>query len=156
MFHDVTRYGENCFRASFTNRNELSQFISGHGPLTRYVKCGLRMRRECRERFPLHRLQRNPIVSMHHSMCVTHVPWNMSGSLTRGGGKNRSWHSRRMRNTQCWVSGKRPMGKTIRQHNLGNRITLTHHIICSNSTYTPMKLELEWAIHIPGSIINLS
>ena len=24
------------------------------GPLTRYVKCGLRMRRECRERFPRH------------------------------------------------------------------------------------------------------
>ena len=42
------------------------------------------------ERFLCHRLQRKPIVSdpsMHHGTCVTHVPWCMSGSLTRGGGK---------------------------------------------------------------------
>ena len=61
----------------------------GHGPLTRYVQ--LRMRRECRERCPRHRLQRKPIVSnpgMHHGTCGTHVPWCMSGSLTRGGGQN--------------------------------------------------------------------
>ena len=53
--------------------------------------CGLRMRRECRERFPLHRLQRKPLVSdpgMHQGTCVTHVPWCMSGSQTRGGGEN--------------------------------------------------------------------
>ena len=38
---------------------------------------GLRMRRECRERFPRHRLQRKPLTSdpgMHHGTCVTHVP----------------------------------------------------------------------------------
>ena len=54
-------------------------------------KYGLRMRRECRERFPRHRFQRKPQVSdpdMHHGTCVTHVPWCMSGSLTRGGGEN--------------------------------------------------------------------
>ena len=53
--------------------------------------CGLRMRRECQERFSRHRLQRKPLVSdpgMHHRTCVTHVPWCMSGSLTRGGGEN--------------------------------------------------------------------
>ena len=53
--------------------------------------CGLRMRRECREHFPRHRLQRKPLVSdpaMHHSTCVAHVPWCMSGSLARGGGEN--------------------------------------------------------------------
>ena len=47
--------------------------------------------RECWERFPRHRLQRKPLVSdpgMHHGTCVTHVPWCMSGSLTRGGGEN--------------------------------------------------------------------
>ena len=41
--------------------------------------------------FPIHRLQRKPLVSdpdMHHGTCVTHVPWCMSGSLTCGGGKN--------------------------------------------------------------------
>ena len=52
---------------------------------------GLRMRRECWERFPRHWLQRKPLVSdpgMHHGTCVTHVPWCMSGSLTRGDGEN--------------------------------------------------------------------
>ena len=41
--------------------------------------------------FSRHRLQMRPQVSdpgMHHSTCVTHVPWCMSGSLTRGGGEN--------------------------------------------------------------------
>ena len=37
------------------------------------------------------RFQRKPLVSdpgMHHSTCVTHVPWCMSGSLTCGDGEN--------------------------------------------------------------------
>ena len=49
------------------------------------------MRLECRERFSRHRLQRKPLVSdpgMHRGTFVTHVPWCMSGSLTRDGGKN--------------------------------------------------------------------
>ena len=53
--------------------------------------CGLHMRRECRERFPLHRLQRKRLITypgMHHGTCFTHVPWCMSGSLTHGGGEN--------------------------------------------------------------------
>ena len=74
--------------------------------------CGLRMNRKCRERFP-----RPPRVSdpdMHHGTCVTHVPWCMSGSLTSGFLSSRWWgkrsrHSRRMRNPQFYVSGKRPM-----------------------------------------------
>ena len=52
--------------------------------------CGLRMRRECRERFPRHRLLRKPLLSdpgMHHGTCMTQVSWCMSGSLTRGGRK---------------------------------------------------------------------
>ena len=53
--------------------------------------CELCMRRECLERFPRHRLQKKPLISdpdMHHGTCITHVPWCMSGSLTRGGGEN--------------------------------------------------------------------
>ena len=49
------------------------------------------MRRECRERFPTIDFKRKPLVSdpnMHHGTCVTHVPWCMSGSLTRGRGEN--------------------------------------------------------------------
>ena len=41
--------------------------------------------------FPRRRFQRKPIVSdpgMHHGTCVTHVPWCMSGSITRDGGEN--------------------------------------------------------------------
>ena len=61
------------------------------GLLSDAYNCGLRMRQECRERFPRHRLQRKPQVSdpgMHHGTCVTHVPWCMSRSLIRGGGEN--------------------------------------------------------------------
>ena len=56
----------------------------GMGLLPDTYNCGLRMRRECRERFPHHRLQRKPLVSdhgIHHGTC-------MSGSLTRGGREN--------------------------------------------------------------------
>ena len=48
--------------------------------------CGLRVRRVCRERFPHHRPQSDR--SMHHGKCVMHMPWCMSGSLTRGGEEN--------------------------------------------------------------------
>ena len=61
------------------------------GLLSDTQNCGLRMRPECRERIPHHRLQRKLIVSdpgMHHGTCVTHVSWCMSGSLIRGGGEN--------------------------------------------------------------------
>ena len=41
--------------------------------------------------FSHHLIQRKPLVSnpgMHHGTCVTHVPWCISGSLTRVGGEN--------------------------------------------------------------------
>ena len=49
---------------------------------------------------------------MHHGACMTHVPWCMLGSLTNGFLWNR-WRgkrSRRMRNPQFYVSGKRHIG----------------------------------------------
>ena len=55
---------------------------------------------------------------MHHGTCVTHVPGCMPGSLTssflwnRRRGK-RSRHSRRMRNLQFYVSGKRSIIRCI-------------------------------------------
>ena len=64
---------------------------SGRAFLLDTLNCGLRMCRECRERFPRHRLQRKPLVGdpgMHHGTCVTQVPWCMSTSLTRGCGEN--------------------------------------------------------------------
>ena len=53
--------------------------------------CGLCMRRECRERFPRHRLQTKPLFSdpaMHHDTRVAHVPLCMSVSLIHGGGED--------------------------------------------------------------------
>ena len=73
---------------------------------------GLRMHRECRERFP--RPQRVSDPDMHHGTCVKHVLWCMPGLLTSGflwswwRGK-RSRHSRRMRNPQFFVSSKMPI-----------------------------------------------
>ena len=72
---------------------------STNGPLTKTQNCGVRMRREYRERFPRHRHQRKPLVSdhgMHHG-----TQWR--GKCSR--------YSRRMRNPQFCVSGKWPKEK---------------------------------------------
>ena len=83
-----------------------------HGPLARYVNLRVAHALGMPGTFPL-----PPWVSdcdMHHGTCMMHVPWCMSGSLTSGlirsrwRGK-RSQHSRRMRNPQFYVSGKRPI-----------------------------------------------
>ena len=53
--------------------------------LTRYVKLRVAHAPGMPGTFSRHRLQRKPLVSdpgMHHGMCVTHVPWCMSGSIT--------------------------------------------------------------------------
>ena len=88
-----------------------------HGPLARYVTLRAAHAPGMPGTFsPL------PHVSdpgIHHGTCVRHVPWCMPGSLTSGflwsrwRGK-RSRHSRRMRNPQFYVSGKRPMGMGMR------------------------------------------
>ena len=56
---------------------------------------------------------------LHHGTGVNHVPWCMSGSLTCGLLWSRWWgkrsrHSRRMHNPQFYVSGKRPMPRTLK------------------------------------------
>ena len=61
-----------------------------NGSLTRYTKLRVAQGPGMPECLPLQRLQRKPQVSnpgMHHGTCVTHVPWCMSGSFTRGGGE---------------------------------------------------------------------
>ena len=70
----------NCKWLDFRSRLNYTSYqghVSVRGPLT--------VDRECRERFPRHRLQRKPLVSdpgMHHGTCVTHA------SLTRGDREN--------------------------------------------------------------------
>ena len=57
-----------------------------HGPLTRIVGCAWARNAGTPPTFSPPPLVSDP--SMHHGTCVTHVPWCMSGSRTRGGGEN--------------------------------------------------------------------
>ena len=89
-----------------------------HGPLTRYVKLRVRMRRECRECFPRHRGKAiPPCITARAS--TSGFLWNRWGGGGGGGGGERSRHSWCMRNPQFYVSGKRPMASTstrIKKH----------------------------------------
>ena len=57
--------------------------------------------------FPRLRIQREPLVS-DHGTCVTHVPWCMSESLTRGGGENVPAYPAHA-HPQFYVYDKRPI-----------------------------------------------
>ena len=83
-----------------------------HGPLIRYVE--LRVAQAPGMPGTITPPPRVGDPDMHHGTCVTHVLWCMPGSLTSGflssgWREKRSRHSRRMRNPQFCVSGKRPM-----------------------------------------------
>ena len=83
-----------------------------HGPIKRYVN--LRVAHAPGTPGTFSPIPRFSDPDMHHGTCVTHVPWCMPRSLTRGFLRSRwrgkcSRHSRRMRNSQFYVSGKRPM-----------------------------------------------
>ena len=94
---NVQKFDSNFTEVSFWKSNKLCSVVGlgnglspkrHHGPLNRYTKLWVA---HAPGRFPRHRLQRKPLVSdpdMHHSTCVTHVPWCMSGSLNRGDGEN--------------------------------------------------------------------
>ena len=90
--------------------------LRSHGPLARYVKLWFAHASEMPGTFSPPPSVSNP--DMHHGTCVAHVPWSMTGSLTNGfrwsrwRGK-RSRHSRRMRNPQLYVFGKRPISKNL-------------------------------------------
>ena len=101
----------------FTNTdNTEGRYVSTHGPLARYVKLWVAHAPGMPGTFSPPPPVSDP--DMHHGICVTHVPWCMPGSLTcsflwsRWGGK-RSRHSRRIRNPQFYVSGKRPISADI-------------------------------------------
>ena len=90
----------------------ISNWLSPHGPLARYVK--LRVAHMPRMPGTFSPPPRVSDPNMHHGTCVTHVPWCMPGSLTsrflcNGWRGKRSWHSRRKRNPQFCVSSKRPI-----------------------------------------------
>ena len=95
------RYAEFCCKPDYgwvawwhirnTSKKIYTKLDDAMGLLPDTQNCGSRMVRECRECFPRHQLQRKPLVSdpgMHYGMCVTHMPWCMSGLLNRGGWQN--------------------------------------------------------------------
>ena len=88
---------------------------SYNGPLARYVQLRVAHALGMPETFSSPPRVSDP--DMHHGTCVN-VPRCMPGSLTNGflwgrrRGK-RSRHSRRMRNPQFYVSGKRPMASCL-------------------------------------------
>ena len=98
--------------------NRFNSFSSGlrhnycHGPFIRYLKLRVAHAPGMPGTFsPPSRISDR---DMHHGTCVTHVPWCMPGSLTSCFLWNRwrekpSRHTRRMRNPQFYVSGKRPL-----------------------------------------------
>ena len=92
-----------------------------NGPLTRYVK--LRVAHAPRLPGTFSPPPRVGDPGMHHGTCVPHVPRCMPRSLTSGFLRSRwrgkrSRHSRRMRNPQLYVSGKRPMEKCFARFEL--------------------------------------
>ena len=98
---------ENTFpRYKFTHIPEDCSTAIGLLPVT--LICGLRMRREYRERFPRRRIQKKLPVSDPGMYPVMHV--GIANLRWRG---ERSRHSRRMRNTQFYLSGKRSMGQSL-------------------------------------------
>ena len=88
------------------------QICRSDGHLTRYVKLWIAHAPGMPGTFSTSPRISDP--DMHHGMCVTHVPWCIPGSplsvflWSRWRGKS-SRRSRRMSNTQFYVSGKRPM-----------------------------------------------
>ena len=83
-----------------------------HGALARYVKLWVAHAAGMPGTFSPPLRFSDP--DMHHGTCMRHVPWCMSGSLTRGFLCSRrqgkcSWHFRRMCNLTFYVSGRRCM-----------------------------------------------
>ena len=110
-----------CFEVSIWNLDgpwTLSSMYL-HGSLTRYAKFRVAHASGMPGTLSPPSLVSDP--DMHHGTCVTHVLWCIPGSLTSGilwsrrRGK-RSRHSRRMRNPQFGVSGKRPICPGTKLH----------------------------------------
>ena len=101
---------------------------------------------------------------MHHSTCVTNVPWCMPGSLTNGflWSRWRGKCSRRMRNPQFCVSGKRPMAlldivdQDIRRHmaSLGN-YKLQHYQCVFSAMRTKIVIALCWWLLVVSLAITI-
>ena len=109
-------YQKKCFKTKVLCIFFLNALCSWgyNGPLARYVKLRVAHAPGMPGTFSPPPRVIDP--DMHHGTCVTHVSWCMPGSITSGffwfrWRGTRSRHSRRMRNPQFYVSGKRPIGQ---------------------------------------------
>ena len=88
--------------------------------------------------------------NVHHVACVTHVPWCMPGSfsgfLWSRWREKRSRHSRRLRNPQVYVSGKRPMLCGV----VAVTIVVTHNAHCSPGLLCRRQMAVIVIIDEPG------
>ena len=122
------------------------------GLLPDTLNCGLRMHLEWRKRFVRHRGLAISTCITTRGTCVTHLPWCVPESLingvlwTRWRGK-RSRHSRRLRNPQFCVSGKRPIAKTTHVDNTHEHAHAhAHaHIFAMGSSFLGMLL-ITWSL----------
>ena len=115
-----TSVAKQCDRWLWTNQR--------HGPLARYAKLLVAHAPGMPGTFSPPPQFSYP--DMHHGTCVTHMPWCIPGALTSGFLWSRwrgkcSRHSRRMRNPQFYVSGKRPIAVIVSRRVTG----LTTHLL---------------------------
>ena len=108
QYSTYSKHGDNNYHWKFWLYKHGWYWNSWVWPLTRYAKLWFVHAPEMPGTFSPPPWVSDP--DMHHGTCVTHVPWCMPGSLTRGflwthWREKRSRHSRRMRNPQFCVSG---------------------------------------------------
>ena len=108
------------------------------------------MHRECWKNFPHHRLKRKPLVSypgMHHGTYVTGIWQEAHG---HAGITNLRWQgkcyrlSRRMRNPQFYISGKRPMSQGLLRRGMDYKNPFVLLNIWFQCFDTHIRLELGW------------
>ena len=119
-----------CNDLFYCQPDTLASPIMTHRPLPRYAK--LRVTHAPGMPGTFSPPPRVSYPDIHHGTCVTHVPWCMpeslsSGFLCRWRGKR----SRRMRNPQFCVSGKRPMAP--------NCVTFTEYLRYGKYKHTQQK-----------------
>ena len=113
------------------------------------------MRRECQEHFPHHEGKRSWHASRHvrDARAVLHAGIaNWRFPLKSAVGGKRSRHSRRMRNPQFYVSGKRPMNATLLLHEGQSVATILSYLKYSisslnHSSVLPINLCWFYGIH---------
>ena len=114
---ETTSYLKPCQQIVTIRRFQCATNAAHHGPLARYAKSRVAHASGVPGTFSSPPWVSDP--DMHHGTCVTHVPWCVPGSLTSGfiwgrWRRKRSRHSQRMRNSQSYLPGKRPVSTVLK------------------------------------------